>query len=494
MNMPPDFPRQFNIPDIWTVQAPSLRVCSRLVTIATMISLAGCAVGPDYQRPSPPAGAMAASFKEVSDWKTAAPGEVDPKQPWWNWYGDPQLNLLVGQANVTNPSLQQAAAQLRQAEALIQAAQAGGLPTLGLTGGVGRALTDSNGISLHNSHNWSAQAGWEPDLWGHVSRAVESAQANAQASAADLAAARLALQAALVNDYLQLRVDDALLQRYADTISSYEKSLKLTESQHRWGVATSADVALSNATLHAARAQAKDVELARSLLEHALAALIGKTPSEFSLVALDETREMLPKVPSIPEVIPSVLLERRPDIASAERRVAVANANIGVAKSAWFPKLALSAAGGNSGPGLGNWLAAPFSVWALGAQLAATLFDGGLRSAQGKQAQAAFEAAAANYRQTVLSGFQEVEDNLAALNDLAEERAQLDAAVLSSKTAERVLISQYRAGTTNYSSVIVAQALTLSNERSALQARGRQLAASVALIKATGGGWLTYQD
>jgi NodT family efflux transporter outer membrane factor (OMF) lipoprotein len=295
----------------------------------------------------------------------------------------------------------------------------------------------------------------------------------------------------LVNNYLQLRTDDALIALYARTVASYEKALLLTQSQLRAGVVTPSDVALADATLQAARAQATDIGLARKQLEHAIAVLLGKTPSEFAIAPWSDALRSLPSVPQIPSIVPSALLERRPDIAGAERRVAMANANIGVAQSAWFPTLALAASYGNSGPKFGDWLAAPYRVWALGAQLGGTIFDGGLRASQDQQAQAAFDAAASNYRQIVLASFQEVEDNLAALNDLTRERAQQDAAVASAKTAERIITSQYRAGTTLYLSVVTAQALTLSNERAALQVQGRLLAASVALIKATGGSWNT---
>jgi len=458
------------------------------------VGLTACAVGPDYQRPAAPEGSQAAQFKENQGWKPATPGEIDARQPWWERYRDPLLNELVAQAREANASLQQAAAQYQQAKALVQAAGAPGLPTLGLSASASRQRTDSGAVFEGNVHNVALQAGWEPDLWGHVNGSVEAAQAGAAASAADLAAAQLSVQALVVNAYLQLRVDDALLALYARTVQGYEKSLLLTQSQYRAGVATSADVALAQATLEGARAQATDLGLLRKQLEHAIAVLLGRLPSAFSLPPAPEALAAVPRLPSLPALLPAELLERRPDIAAAERRVAQANANIGVARSAWFPKLTLSASGGNSGLGLGNWLASPYQVWALGAQLAASLYDGGLRQAQDQQALAAFNAAAAGYRQVVLNGFQEVEDNLAALDELAREQGQLSAAAAAARKSEQVLTSQYRAGSAPYLSVITAQALTLGNERAALQAQGRLLAASVNLIKATGGGWTSHQE
>ena len=466
---------------------------SALCVALAALALSACTAGPDYKRPPPPAGTDATAFKEAQGWKAAAPGQVDALQPWWTWYGEEQLNQLVVQANKSNATLALAASQVRQAQALVQNAQAAQVPTLGVSAGGSRARsTSASGAAFEgDTHNWALFSSWEADLWGRVSRTVEASQASAQASASDLAAAKLSVQASLVNSYLQLRMTDAQLALYARTLQGYEKAFQLTQSQRRAGVATLSDVSLAETTLQAARAQSTELELTRKLLEHAIAVLLGKAPSEFALApatGLADSQAKLPTLPGIPEVLPSTLLERRPDIAAAERRVAAANANIGVVEAAWYPKLSLSASAGNNGPHFGDWLAAPYRVWALGAQLAGTLFDGGLRTAQNQQAQAAFDGAAASYRQTVLAGFQEVEDNLAALNDLARERTQQNAAVAAAKTAERVLLSQYRAGTLPYTSVITVQALTLASERAALQLHSRQLTASVTLIKATGGG------
>jgi len=463
----------------------------RILCFALAASLTACAVGPDYRRPALPEGAAAPAFKEGGNWKAATPGEVDAAQPWWTGFGDKRLDALVEVAGRANQDIRIAEAQYREAQALVQNARSGWYPTLGVDASISRARsrTSTGPTTLGNAHAWSLQASWEPDLWGRVRRAVEGASDSAQASEADLAAARLAVQAELANDYIQLRVADAQQKLFERTLEAFRKSLQITQSQFRAGIVTRGDVELANTTLQAAQAQAIDTDLTRRQLEHAIAVLLGKTPSTFSL----PPDELALTLPQVPVGLPSELLERRPDIAGAERRVASANAGIGVAQAAYYPTLSLTAGGGFSGAGLGSWLAAPDKVWALGAALAGTLLDGGLRSAQVAQARAVFDASAAQYRKTVLGGFQEVEDNLAALDLLAQERDAQDQAAASARTAERVALSQYRAGTTTYLSVVTAQALALTNERTALQLQGRQFAAGVALVKAVGGGWNASQ-
>ncbi|MDM0080164.1 efflux transporter outer membrane subunit [Variovorax sp. J31P179] len=459
----------------------------RILCLALAASLAGCAVGPDYRRPSLPEGVSAPAFKESGAWKTAAPATVDAAHPWWTGFDDPRLDALIEEANGANQSLRLAEAQYREAQALVQNAQAGWAPTLGLDLSGQRARSqNSTGATVEgNTHAWSLQAAWEPDLWGRVRRAVEGAADSAQASDADLAAARLAVQAAVANDYIQLRMTDAQQRLYDRTIEAYRKSLQITRSQYRAGVVTRADVDLADTTLQSTQALALDTQLTRRQLEHAIAVLLGKTPSQFSIAADDS----LPSLPAVPMAVPSELLERRPDIAGAERRAASANAGIGYAQAAYYPSLSLSAAGGFAGAGFGNWFAAPGKVWALGAAVAQNLFDGGQRNAQVAQARATFDASSASYRQTVLAGFQEVEDNLAALDLLAQERQVQDGAVASARNAERVSLSQFRAGATTYLAVIASQTLALNNERTALQLQSRQFAAQVALFKALGGGW-----
>ncbi|MCL2830994.1 MAG: efflux transporter outer membrane subunit [Betaproteobacteria bacterium] len=469
---------------------PRLRSPGLAVALAAAALLAGCAVGPDYARPAPPPGTDLPAFKESGQWQPAAPAEIDARSGWWRVYGDPQLDALVEEANQANPTLAQAEAQYRQAQAAVQGARAAFFPTVGLNASGNRGRSISNGIiSEGNSHAWSLQASWEPDLWGGVRRQVEAADDSAQARAADLAAAQLAVQAAVVDDYIQLRLDDQQLALYARTIEGYRKALALTQAQYRAGVVTAGDVALAQNTLAAAQAQAVDLELTRRQLEHALAVLLGKTPGAFSLPALPLDAHWQVVLPATPAGLPSQLLERRPDIAGAERRVAAANAQIGVAQAAYYPNLILGASGGYQGSGFGPWFLTPGRVWALGAALAATLFDGGARSAQVEQARAALDAAAASYRQTVLGGFQEVEDNLAALGELAVERVAQEEAARAAHVAEQVYLAQYRAGTGLYTSVATAQAQSLAADRAVLQLRAREFAASVALIKAVGGGW-----
>lgn len=462
----------------------------RILCLALAASLTACAVGPDYKRPPPPEGATAPAFKESSDWKVATPGVVDAGVPWWKGFKDPRLDALVEEADAANQTLQVAQAQYREAQALEQSAEAAWYPTLGVNVSAGRSRSQtSTGYPIANAHAWSLATSWEPDLWGRVERAVENASDTAQASQADLAGARLTIQATVVNDYVQLRMLDAQQRLYRDTVEAYKKSLQITQAQFRAGVATRADVELANTTLQQTQALAVDNELSRRQLEHAIAVLLGKTPSQFSIAA----DESIPSLPDVPVGLPSELLERRPDIAGAERRMAAANAGIGVAKAAYYPNLFINGSGGVSGVGFSNWFYTPEKVWALGASIAGSIFDGGLRSAQVAQAQAVFDASASTYRQTVLNGFQEVEDNLVALRLLAREREVQEGAVRSAQTAERVTLAQFRAGTTTYLAVVTAQALALTNERTALQLQGRQFTANVALVKAVGGGWNSSQ-
>ncbi len=444
--------------------------------------VAGCAAGPDYQRP---ALDVPAAYKEAGPWKSAEPRPAASDSSWWQAYDEPALDQLVEQANAANQSIEEAAARYRQARALAAAAHAGLWPTLSAGGGLARARTNASGLKLGNQVRLGLDAGWEPDLWGGTRRAVEAGEAGAEASAADLAAARLAVQATLAQDYLQLRMTDLLADLYARTTAAYQRALQLTQSQYAAGVALRADVALAESQLAAAEAQAIDLQAQRSQLEHAIAVLLGRAPAAFAL----PVQTALPPVPAIPAGLPSALLERRPDIASAERLAAQANANIGVARAAWFPSLTLAASAGFDAPGFAQWFDVPSQVWSLGASLAQTLFDGGLRRARDRQARAAYDAAAAHYKQTVLAGFQEVEDNLAALRVLEQEIAAQQRAAAAAQLAERLALAQYRGGTATYLAVVTAQTRALDDQQALVRLRGRRLVASVALIKALGGGW-----
>ena len=460
--------------------------------------LAGCAAGPDYVRP---AMDLPAAYKETGPWKTATPQAIDASHPWWEAYGDTALSALVVQAKAANQDIHQAEAQYREARAIAAAAHAGFFPTVGLNAGATRAQTHSTGtVKLGTTDTLGLGASWEPDLWGAVRRSVEAGTASAQASADDLAAARLSIQTTLAQDYLQIRVIDLQRALYAATTAAYARALELTQHQYAAGTVLRSDVALAESQLRTAEAQAVDLEAQRSQLEHAVAVLTGQAPASFSLpplassaqtaaASLSSTRALHVQLPVTPAGLPSELLERRPDIAGAERRVQAANANIGVAKAAYYPQIVLSASGGFNAGNLASLFNTPSRVWSLGAALAQTVFDGGLRKAHSDQAVAAYDVSVAQYKQTVLGGFQQVEDNLAALRVLDRESALQAQAVQAAQLAERLALSQYRAGTATYLSVVTAQQLSLTNQRTAAQVLGRQLAASVSLIAATGGGW-----
>jgi NodT family efflux transporter outer membrane factor (OMF) lipoprotein len=453
-----------------------------IAALAAAALLAGCAAGPDYTRPVLD---LPAEYKEAGPWKAADPQPAASGERWWAVYDDAQLDALMTDAASANQSLRVAEARYRQAQALVQEARAGLAPNIGGNASVQRARTTNNGLKEATYDAVGLTASWVPDLWGGIRRSIEAGEAGAEASADDLAGARLSIQAALAQDYLQLRVIDRQRALYATTIVAYQRALKLTQAQLAAGVVLVSDVALAESQLASAQAQATDLEAARTQFEHAIAVLTGRTPAQFSLVQTTE----VPTVPATPPGLPSALLERRPDIAAAERRVAQANAGIGVARAAYYPALTLSASVGLGASALGGLLETPSRVWSLGAALAQTLFDGGLRTARDAEAVALHDAAAAEYKQTVLSGFQQVEDNLAALRFLDREAAFQAQAVQSAQTAERLALIQYRGGTATYLSVVTAQTLSLASQRTAVQLRGRQLAASVGLVTALGGGW-----
>ncbi len=460
-----------------------------LAAAVAALLLAGCAVGPDYVRPPVD---VPTAYKEDQGWKPADPQIIDVAHPWWGLYGDLTLSALVAQANQANQNIRQAEAVYREARALGDAARAGFAPTVGLNAGATRAKTDTSGVvRLGDAYSLGLSASWEPDVWGAVRRAVEAGDASAQASAADLAGARLSIQSTLVQDYLQVRVIDLQRRLYAATIDAYGKSLALTRHQYAAGIVLRSDVALAESQLATAQAQAVDLDQQRSLLEHAIAVLTGQHPSNFTLAPVETADAEHLAVPVIPPGLPSTLLERRPDIAAAERRMSAANAQIGVAQAAFYPQLVLSASGGFNAASLGALFDTPSRVFSLGSALAQTVFDGGLRRAHSDQAIATYDAAVALYKQTVLAGFQQVEDDLATLRVLEHESDLQGKAVESAQLSERLATSQYRAGTTSYVNVVTAQALSLTAQRSAAQLLGRRLAASVQLIAATGGGWRT---
>lgn len=471
------------------------RASARVALLGAALLAGGCTVGPDYVRP---AVETPAAFKEAQNWKVAQPRDNLPRDRWWESFGDPMLNDLAAQVDINNQNVKFAEANVRQARALTDQARSAFFPTVTgnasatRAGGRGGAGNTSNsgvdgggGRGPANLYNLSLDATWELDLWGRVRRNVESSEAAAQASVADLGGATLSAQALLAQDYLLLRVQDADIDLLNTTAAAYEKSLQLTRNQYAAGVAGRSDVVLAETQLKSTQAQAINAGVQRAALEHAIAVLMGKPPAEFSIAPEALKRNF----PDIPPGMPSDLLERRPDIAAAERRAAAANAQIGVAEAAFFPTVTLSATGGFASTAVSNLFSAPARYWSVGAALAQTLFDAGLRQAQTAQAIAAYDANVATYRQTVLGGFQEVEDNLAALRLLEQQAAVQDEAVRAARESVTITMNQYRAGTANYLAVVIVQAALLSNERAAVAILGQRYAASVALIKALGGGW-----
>ncbi len=464
-----------------------------LAAAAAVAVMAGCAIGPDYVRPPAPAPA---AYKEAQGWKRAQPQDHLPRGEWWRVFGDPQLDALEAQLVVDNQTIAAAEARVRQARAITEQAQAALFPSVGATANVSRAGTGSRSTGGANTqgagssgggtrYNVALDASWEPDIWGRVRRQIESAGNNVQASVADLEAAKLSAQALLAQDYFLLRVQDAEIRLLDDTIAAYQKSVQLTQNQYDVGVAARADVVQAQTQLKSTQAQAIDAGVQRAQLEHAIALLVGKPPADVSIAAQATT----PTYPDVPLGVPSELLERRPDIAAAERRTAAANAQIGVAEAAFFPSLTLSATGGFQSSLLSQLFSLPSRYWSLGPALAQTIFDAGLRRAQTTEAIAAYDVAVATYRQTVLTGFQEVEDNLAALRILEQEAAVQADAVRAARESVTIVTNQYRAGIANFLAVVVLQAALLSNERTALSIEGRRLTATVQLIRALGGGF-----
>ncbi|GLX14469.1 hypothetical protein Pstr01_27080 [Pseudomonas straminea] len=473
-----------------------------LCLLALSIALAGCAVGPDYQRPDID---TPVAFKQAEGWKTAVPADALARGAWWELYGDGELNALVGRLNVSNQNLAASEAQYRQARALLRSGRAAFFPTLSTSAGVTRAgqgggdstLRTSDGIaigggsssSISKNYDLSLNASWELDVWGKLRRGLESNRAAFEASAADLAAVRLSLQSELVQSYLQLRVLDEQQRLLDATVAAYQRSLRLTENQYRAGIVPRSDVAQAMTQLRSTEAQAIDLQWQRAQLEHAIAVLIGVPPSEVSIAR----RDSLPTLPEVPASVPSELLERRPDVAAAERRVIAANAEIGVAKAAWFPDLTISATGGYRGSSFADWINLPNRFWSVGPQLALTLFDGGRRSAESERVEAAYDQTVAQYRQAVLDSFREVEDYLVQQRVLGREAEVQGQALESARESLRLIENQYRAGTVDYNSVVNVQATALSNERNALTLLGSRLTASVQLISALGGGWDVQQ-
>jgi NodT family efflux transporter outer membrane factor (OMF) lipoprotein len=474
-----------------------MRTRRLLSVVAGVALLTACAVGPDYKRPAFDA---VPSYKEQEHWKPSEPSDAINRGPWWDIYHDEVLGQLEVKIEISNQNVKAAVAAYDQAQALVRQAQAGYWPTVAASAtrlrGAGRSgggsgvttngiTTVTQGSSTVTSNSVGVSGNWTLDIWGQIRRTVESDRASAQASAAALAGAELSAQAALATDYFELRAQDQLQKLLDDTVVDEQLSLKITESRYRFGVAAKADVVSAQAQLLSSQAQQINAKIQRATLEHAIAVLVGLQPAEFSL----SVEAMRADVPTVPAGLPSTLLERRPDVAEAERKVAAANAQIGVATAAYFPSLTLSGSDQYTNSTLSNLISLPNRAWSFGPSLAETLFDAGARRAQVAQARAAYEANVANYRQTVLSGFEQVEDQIATLRILEEQAVVEEAAVKAAKEAETLTLNQYKAGTVPYSSVITAQTTRFSAEETALTVLSSRLQASVTLIEALGGGW-----
>jgi len=460
------------------------------IGLTSMLLLAGCAVGPKYVRPpvaTPPA------YKEAGNWKTAQPNELSLRGNWWEIFQDPQLNALEEQVTVSNQNLKAAQAQYTQARALVRFNRADYFPTIAAAPSASRASVSANRAPLGSISNGKTtndfqlpiEMSYEVDAWGRVRKNVESFREQAQASAADLATVNLSMHAQLALFYFQARSLDAQEQLLNSTVQYYEQALQLNLSRFQGGVASEVEVEQAKTQLETTRAQAIDVGVARSQFEHAVAVLIGKPPASFSLPPLP----LRTPPPPIPAGVPSELLERRPDIASAERLMAAANARIGVAKAAYFPLLNLTGAGGFESGAITTLLSGPSGLWAVGASAFQTLFDGGRRRAASDQAIAVYDQTVANYRETVLTAFQQVEDNLAALRILEHEAQTQNEAVVAAQKSLDLSIQRYKGGVTSYLEVTVAQSAALADEVTAVNILGRRMVAAVQLIQALGGGW-----
>jgi NodT family efflux transporter outer membrane factor (OMF) lipoprotein len=476
-------------------QAKTRRWWGTAVLAGLVLLLNSCSAGSKYTRPvaeAPPAykEQPPVTAEELGSWKTAQPGDDASRGKWWMIYSDPHLNALEEQINISNQTLKAAEAQFRQARALVHLNRAGNYPTITTSPSISASRPSANRSSTGTSKISGDfllpfTIAYEPDLWGRVRIAVEGSVASAQASAADIESTRLLFQAELAADYFQLRTLDMEKQLLESSVKDYEKALELTTNRFKGGVASRLDVSQAETQLETTQAQAVDVGVERAQLEHAMALLTGQPASTFSIAPASQKIEPLP----VPPGLPSTLLERRPDIAAAERRVAAANAQVGLAKTAYYPLLNLVGSVGLESSHISSWFSWPSRLWSVGPSLAQTLFDGGKRRAQTEQFQAAYDATVASYREGVLSAFQEVEDNLAALRILAEEARIQDTAVKSSDQSVVLSINQYKGGVATYLQVIIAQSAALGNKRTALNILQRQMTANILLIKALGGGW-----
>ncbi|MDB6092258.1 MAG: hypothetical protein JWN85_5042 [Gammaproteobacteria bacterium] len=453
--------------------------------------LGACSLAPKYDPPAPPA---VTSFKESGDWMPARPADVQQRGAWWEVFGDEKLNELEKQLDVANPDLQAAVARFGQARAIASRARSDEFPTLDAGGSAKRARSSGNApLSkllggrpvTQNDFVASLDLNWEIDVFGRLRNAAAVARAQAQESAADAAAVQLSLQAELATDYFTLRGDDTTEQLLEDTIKVYDHAYQLTHNRYEEGIAAATDVDQADTQRQIARAQLSSVRRVRAQLEHAIAVLLGETPSVFTL----EPAQLASGVPSIDSGLPSALLQRRPDVARAERAMAAANAQIGVERAAWFPVFSLAGAAGFESVLASSWVRAPSRFWSVGPSAQVPLLDFGARSAVNRQARAAYDEAVANYRKTTLTAYQEVEDNLAALHHLADELSADEAASASARSSANHADKRYDAGVADYVEVTTTHTAALQEQRDAISVRVAQLNSAVALVRATGGGW-----
>ena len=462
-----------------------MKMMMKTLPVALALLMGGCAVGPDYQRPTAP-GAL--HYKEAQGWLQASPQDQASKGAWWAVYRDATLDGLLRQVQVSNQNVAQYEAQYRQALALASESRSDLLPSVTGSGSSTRSGTASSsetGKSISNSHSLQASASWELDIWGKLRRTLEENRASADASAAELANITLSAQSTLAQDYFQLRILDQRIALYQKSVEAYQRYLTVINNKYLAGSESRGTLAQAETQLQSARASALDLSWQRAQLEHAIAVLIGKTPAAFSLAVAP----LQATLPTIPQALPADLLQRRPDIAQAERTVAAANAAIGVAIAGYYPDLTLSASGGYSSSTFSHLISLPNRVWSLGPELSGTLLDFGATSAKVEQARAAYDADVASYRQTVLSGFEEVENYLVELHTFAAEMQAQQRAAASAQESARVTYNQYQAGMIDYLDVASTENTSLSQQQSLLTLQSTQWVTSVKLIVALGGGW-----
>jgi NodT family efflux transporter outer membrane factor (OMF) lipoprotein len=464
-----------------------------LFFVTAAVCLSGCTVGPKYVRPTVD---VPSAYKETGQWKAAEPSDAISKGKWWEVYQNSELNSLEEQINVSNQTLKAAEGQFLQARAAVRISRSAQYPTA--TGGLavtptGLSSNRPNGsqslTNRYTDYQIPVDVSYEADVWGRVRHTVEASRFEAQASAADVATVSLSLHAELALDYFELRGLDAQLDLLNSTVAAFEKALELTQTRFKGGLVSSLDVSQAQTQLESTRAQAQDLGVARAAFEHAIAVLVGKPPSAFSL----PSAPLKTPPPTIPSGLPSDLLERRPDIAALERRVEEANARIGVARAAYYPLITLTGSAGVESTAISTLIQGPSFLWSLGAAASQILFDAGRRRAITQQAWAAYDQSVANYRQTALNAFQDVEDNLAALRVFDDEAKTQDRAVAAAQHTLAVSTNLYKGGLTNYLQVTTAQSTMLSNERTAVEILTRRMQASVLLVKAIGGGWNVSQ-